>query len=383
MMDGIYFDLPESEYHEIERLSSTGICNMLISPPTFWARSWLNPDREQDNEDTLARRIGKAYHTALLEPHLLDQRFVSEIDLNDYPEVLKTGKDIEQALSDAGYPKKTKGEVVIDQARRLANAGYTGPILPLLAEQWESHRGDRAPIPADAWQQIHKDADFIASQPDIGRHMTGGYAEVSVLWTDEATGIKMKCRFDYLKTDSFVDLKTYDNTKGKEVEQCIADAFRYNRYYIQCYVYWTAAQTIREYKVSAPESHPWNKAQTEFVNSIRSSIAPLEPWYIFMEKKQVPNVMARNVQILRPIHPSHYHNDAGVSHETSEAVGQKTRRLSSLGMKAEVEVNRAMYLYNFYLERFERGQPWTSLVPTGAINDDSFNPYWLDLGKDN
>ena len=45
--DGIYFDLDEDQYHAEERLSASGICNMLVSPPTFWANSWLNPDKDE------------------------------------------------------------------------------------------------------------------------------------------------------------------------------------------------------------------------------------------------------------------------------------------------------------------------------------------------
>lgn len=41
-MYGIYFNMPEDEYHAQEGLSSTGIKEMLQSPTNFWFNSVYN-----------------------------------------------------------------------------------------------------------------------------------------------------------------------------------------------------------------------------------------------------------------------------------------------------------------------------------------------------
>lgn len=378
LADGIYFNLDADKYHALERMSASGICNMLVSPPTFWANSWLNPGREEQDKDTPARILGRAYHVARFEPHLLDQQFVCEIDVDDYEGILTTSTQIADKLADLGEPKSKTGEKVLDKAMRLKEAGYGGPILHLLQEQWEENRAGRTGIAPKYWKQLQADVEMIRSRPEIGKHLTGGFAEVSVLWTDERTGMKMKCRFDYLKPDSFTDLKTFDNSMRKNLEQCIADAFRYNRYYIQAYLYWHVTELIRSGKIHVMGDDAPTDEQRALVEKIRTRGEPIECWYVFQEKSGVPNLLAREVHILTPVHPSHQANSIGVSHETSQKVAQSTRRLSSLGLLAEAEVNSSISMFAFYEESYERGKPWGSLTPTGVINDDCFPPYWLE-----
>lgn len=382
MENGIYFDLPEQDYHKLERLSASGICNMLVSPANFWAESWLNPDRKDDDDtDTPARRLGRAYHTARFEPELLNQKFVCELDPSEMEGALTNGTAVGAALAELGETKKKSGETTLDQAKRLASLGYTGKILAIEQELWEEDRGDRTPIAPEYWKQLRRDMELIRSQPDIAKHMTGGFAEVSVLWTDERTGIDMKCRFDYLKPDSFTDLKTFDNPMRKNLEQCLANAFQYNRYYVQAFLYWHVTELIRAKKVDKPADVVWTTQQCDLIDAIQARKSSLPIWYVFQQKGGVPNLLARDIHIMRPVHSSHDHNDAGISRETSEEVGEKTRRLSSLGMKAEAEVLHAMNTFNWYSESYERGQPWTPINPTGVINDDSFSPYWLGLDE--
>ncbi len=379
--DGIYFNLDADKYHAQERMSASGICNMLVSPPTFWANSWLNPDREEANKDTSARILGRAYHTARLEPHLLDQQFVCEINVDDYEGLLTNSTEIATQLDKLGEPKNKSGEKVLDKALRLKEAGYSGPILHLLQEQWEENRGERTGIAAKYWKQLQADIELIRAQPEINKHLTGGFAEVSVLWTDSATGTKMKCRFDYLKAGGITDFKTFDNSMRKNIEQCIHDTFRYNRYYVQAYIYWLVAEMIRKGEISSMTLHDASPEQSAMIEDMIRRIEPTEVWYVFQEKSGVPNLLAREVHIMTPVHPSHEHNDAGVSRETSIEVAQKTRRLSSLGLLAEMEVTQSIRMYNYYCETYERGKPWGSMTPTGVINDDCFPPYWLGLDQ--
>lgn len=381
LADGIYFNLDADKYHTQERMSASGICNMLVSPPTFWANSWLNPDREEANKDTPARVLGRAYHTARFEPHLLDQQFVCEINVDDYEGLLTNSTEIAAQLEKLGEPKNKSGEKVLDKALRLKEAGYGGPILHLLQEQWEENRGERTGIAAKYWKQLQADIELIRGQPEINKHLTGGFAEVSVLWTDERTGMKMKCRFDYLKPDSFTDFKTFDNSMRKNLEQCLYDAFRFNRYYVQAYLYWHVTELIRSSEIHVMGDESPTDEQRALVEKIRTRGEPLEAWYVFQEKSGIPNLLAREIHILTPVHPSHVANSIGVPHETSQKVAQATRRLSSLGQLAEMEVNQSISMFGYYSESHEPGKPWHSLTPTGVINDDCFPPYWLGLDQ--
>lgn len=376
--DGIYFDLDEKIYHAQERLSASGICKMMISPPTFWAQSWLNPDRDEIDWDTPARILGRAYHTARFEPDQLLQRFVPEINPDDYENIITSGTEIGDMLAILGEPKKKSGEKVIDQARRLEAAGYTGAILHLKQEIWEAELHGRTPVKPQYWDQLQRDMKLLDKSPEVKKHLTGGFAEVSVLWTDERTGIQMKCRFDYLRVTSFTDFKTYDNSQGKHVEQCIIDQFRYNRYYIQAKLYHEVTELIRKGKIGRVQGEA-SKAQRTLIDEIAARKVPLECWYVFQEKSGIPNLFAREVHLLTPVHESHPHNDAGVSHETSEEVGQRTRRMSALGKLAASEIETAKNQFVGYSDTYKPGEPWLTQLPTGSINDDCFSPYWLGL----
>ena len=376
--DGIYFELDEKIYHAQERLSASGICKMLISPPTFWAQSWLNPDRDEVDWDTQARILGRAYHTARFEPEQLHQRFVAMIDPDDYPGVLTNATMIENALEHLGQPKTQKGEKVLDKAYRLLGAGYSGKVLHVLQEMWEGELNGRTPIKSEYFRQLQRDIALLQKVPDVAKHLTGGFAEVSVLWTDERTGIKMKCRFDYLKVKSFTDFKTYDNSMGKDMEQCIIDQFRFNRYYIQAKLYHEVTELIRKGKIERVQGVA-SKAQIALIDEIAARKVPLECWYVFQEKSGIPNLFAREIHLMTPVHESHPHNDAGVSHETSQEVAQRTRRLSGLGKLADNHIEVAKNQFAGYSDTYAPGEPWLTQLPTGSINDDCFSPYWLGL----
>ena len=63
--EGIFFDMPNKEYHEIDGLSSTQFQDLDLSVAIYENRHLFKYDCE-------AFRVGTLNHTALLEPHLLD-----------------------------------------------------------------------------------------------------------------------------------------------------------------------------------------------------------------------------------------------------------------------------------------------------------------------
>ncbi|WP_323586044.1 PD-(D/E)XK nuclease-like domain-containing protein [Aliarcobacter butzleri] len=64
--EGIFFDMPNKEYHEIDGLSSTQFQDLDLSVAIYDNRHLFKYDCE-------AFKIGTLNHTALLEPHLLDE----------------------------------------------------------------------------------------------------------------------------------------------------------------------------------------------------------------------------------------------------------------------------------------------------------------------
>lgn len=374
--DGIYFGLPEAHYHGQNRLSSSGVQNMLVSPATFWADSWFNPDREPWDEGGDAQIIGTAYHKARLEPDRFLEIYVSEPDKASYgKDLIVTGTDISAELEKMGATKKKAGELVLDQALRLQSLGCEKPIWPIIWAEWEALllEGQIALDPK-TYAEIERDMRRLHGNDDIVPFITGGQSEVSVLWTDKA-GVQWKIRIDYLKERHCIDLKTFENGSRKNLDQCIADSIRYNRYYIQARLYWEGCERIRRMGKDLPIKKIQNQQQKDLIEAIRNSPDMFEYWWIFQEKKGIPNVLARQYRMTREVHP-HYLMQAP-DEEGRKLLREKIKNPTKLWEKATLEIESARNLF-LQCQEIWPDAPWGPMIPVSDIDDDAFSSYWLE-----
>lgn len=375
MIDGIYFNMPFEQYLSINRLSNTALQKLMISPATFWASSWLNPNKPEP-EDTKAQVLGRAYHAARFEPETFEDRFTRALEKADYEGIdgaLFNGTEIGEALVARGKTKKKAGESVLEQGRRLLADGYVGPIWPVEQYLWAESIGARVPIPAEFWENIDTDMQRIERVPAICDLMRGGATEVTVLWTEG--GVPFKARFDKLKPSMFLDFKTFENSKGKHLDQCISEAIRFNRYYIQIAFYYHVTELIREGALEIiGDASPDERA---LIEAVRGNPDDLEAWLVFQEKKGVPNILARKVQLFT-IPLSTRVNSVGVSDEVKRKVARATRQRSALLTKAEWEIKRAVTDFLNYSEIYAPGQEWVPFQPLGETTDEDFPSYWFE-----
>lgn len=373
IVDGIYFDLPADVYHAVPRLSSSGIQKICVSPATFWRGSWLDPDRpDLDEDETIWQVLGRAYHTARLEPHLFEQLYCRECVKEDAPKgTLFTATDMGKKLEEFGLKKSGS---VLEQAERLAEAGFpSSQLWPLIKAQWEQERGTRTPLPAKHYDQMLTDRDRISANSQIAPLLSGGEAEVSVFWTDQH-GVQMKARIDYLTRDHWADFKTFDNSRGKHLNQALADAVRYNRYYVQAAVYREAVEQVRVGNLPVIEAN--TDDQRSLIAALQLTRAELRCWYIFQEKNGIPNLLAREF----PFYAVPYTtilNDAGATEDRIAVAHEATRHKTDLFRKGEGEVLQAKKLFVLYSEVYSDGTPWFPIEAVGAFSDDDFHPYWL------
>jgi hypothetical protein len=244
IQDGVYFGLDAETYHGIPALSSSGIKNLLISGPDFWYRcSWLNPAYEEDETDTLARIAGRAYHTRILEGRTaFCAAYAETFSAPGY--ALKTVEDMAEALAKVAItlPSKAKkpdyvaavrthcpDELIFDDLREKHNARHEGKEF----------------LSADLISKIEMSAAMIEKNPEISKCFTGGYPEVTVIWTED--GIRFKARFDYLKPKAIVDLKTFANFLNKPIDSAIYSAMASGKYHIQAAFYMRAFQKARAF----------------------------------------------------------------------------------------------------------------------------------------
>ena len=367
MKDGVYFDLAHDDYLKLPRLGSSSLTDLRTSPATFWQKSWMNPDKRDD--DTPARAIGRAYHMARLEPNAFARAYARGFDPADHPDALRTDADVKAALADLGEPMTKKGELALDRALRLRGEGYQGEVVSLLvAQHMEDHAG-KALLSPEVFDQIIASAVALRRTPEIGEMITGGASEVSILWTREC-GTRMRARIDHLRPDGWADLKTFSNPHGKPVDQCLVDAFRFNRYYVQAALYHEAVEAVRAGAV--PFGDDVAGAGAALLREVVGHDGPLPINYVFIESNGSPNILARRVRAHAPV------RGAEEQAEGAAQVAPYMVQPSRLMMKGQQEVDYAVRVFRRSMEIHGEGEPWGPLIPVGHIEDGDYHDDFLD-----
>jgi hypothetical protein len=377
IVDGVYFDLPDTIYHAVPRLSASGLQRLAISPATFWRGSWLDPERpEADEEATKAQVLGKAYHVARLEPDRFHSSYVRAISKSDYPAkgLLTSDAAIKAALKELGEPQTQGAETIPDRARRLVDAGYQGTILALEVERWEAERNGRVAIPAEHFDQIVVDMERIR-ESEIAGLLSDGFAEVSIFWTDKH-GLKMKARLDWLTLAHWADLKTFANPNGKELDRALVDFCRYNRLHIQAATYRDATEAVRTGGLDVVG--PATEAQRKLIFDLRTRAKPLGCYFVFTEKGGVPNLLAREFPFYDVSAYRETEIDALVEEGRRGEVRETLGSMTLLYQRALWEIDRGKRAFVLYSEVYEPGRPWFPIEAIGKFSDLDFNTYWLE-----
>jgi exodeoxyribonuclease VIII len=146
-LHGLFLDMPAADY-----FMSRGFSNSAMSQ---LARSPWHYKNQVAKEATAAMKAGTLAHTAILEPEAMATRYVVK------PE---------------GLDGRTKDG-------RAWLAALPGGVDVISEEQAATARGQ---------------ADAVHAVPELCSALSKGYAESSVFWTDEATGIHCKARPDWV-----------------------------------------------------------------------------------------------------------------------------------------------------------------------------------------
>jgi hypothetical protein len=286
--DGLYFGLDEDTYRAVPALGSTDLKRLLVNPVSFWANSepgkttlrglGLLKEEEADEEESLGKLFGRACHVQVLEPERFDDAYVEKEDMPvDY---LASRAEIGEELLKVGAYCPPASALRADYVMAAKRAGLK------VSDDWkvdELIRAEGRDILSKRWMSQLRMIDYLlnASQPALdGRSiredtLTGGHAEVSVIWTDEATGIRCKARFDYLRLGAIIDLKTYSCPADlPPVSFFLGQVARYGYdFQRSCYVpAWKAmGQLIADGKVFGDHDPKW-------VRAIKVDREPLWRW---------------------------------------------------------------------------------------------------------
>lgn len=144
---GIYFGLPDEQYHKDPALSRGGIQHLITHYYDYYENSVLNP-KYTPSTATDSMEFGRLCHMKLLEPGNFDATY-------------------RPALS--------------------------------------AYEAKRRPLSTSLWESIQSSMDMLRLVAP--NYIAKGFPEVTIVWEDPGTGLLMRARIDYLRTFGCLDYK--------------------------------------------------------------------------------------------------------------------------------------------------------------------------------
>lgn len=286
---GVYFSMPEAEYHADWALGSSDVRLLQRSAADYWWQSAMNPLREPD-EDTPALLYGRALHKLVLEGRdAFEAVFCVEPDRRDHPHALVTVAHLENFLAEKGVkkPAKCKKED-LEQLARPHGAILWSDIMREAAMDAQS----RTLLKPKMFGQVVMAGEQIRKNHKLTEAFTNGCPEVSVFWEDN--GVRRKSRIDFLKVRPIVNLKSFRPRDGEAPVTAVARAIASHRYDMQAAHELRARERIGAFIREQPDAihgaadtiaSAWMKAvaaETQF-----------ECWLVFFQAEGAPNVLLR------------------------------------------------------------------------------------------
>lgn len=319
--DGIYVNLASERYFAADRLGSTDLKTLHSDPADWWYGSRHNPDRGE-REVSEEMEFGSALHVLLLEG---EEAYAKAC-----------------IVRPSHYPDKATGEL------KPWHGGSTW------CKQWMEHneRPGVHIITEDADRRVRHMAALVQNHPELGEPMQKGLSEVSVLWTHEASGVRLRARFDKLLPRFLIDLKSFGgHARGVGMTQQCLWLVKDRHMDIQRFMYFLARAAMADLAARGRIVGATD-AEAEWIRKV----AQVEAWrwcWIFYRRRDDKKGHA---PIVKPIYRSHF--DA-----TFESGRQK------------FEV--ALANYRTFVDRFGFNVPW-AVVEAGEEPADHAMPIGLN-----
>lgn len=338
LSDGIYFGLPDDDYHADPALGSSDL-KAIAMDPVDWQFMRLHGEQEE----TDAMVLGRALHCRILEGRsAFEDSFVRKVEK---PEgALVTNDDLGAWLRSHGLSDKGTKPVLIE---RIQSSGIAQPkIWHVMRGEFEADNADRTELTAAQWEKIETAAQWMQADSVLSSAMADGTfqhgaPEVSVFYTDN--GVRLKARFDYWLGHAVVDLKSFATMYKEEPAKAVIRAIMRQRYDLQCAAYVRAwhrgLDLFRASQVFGPEP-------SGFLNKVYSRSHPLWIW-VFLKSVGAPQPFVRSL-----------------SHE--EMVFDVAR----------TTMERAIETYRSKVAEFGADRIWPPTNPSEALSTSDF-PSWF------
>lgn len=357
MEPGVYINLSEEEYFDVDALGSSDMKKLLREPHDWWYSSRHNPHYEPPQRGKHLQ-LGQGLHALLLEgSQAYEARFSIVPDPLDHPGALKTAKDITAFLKnmDIHVPSGlSKGELV----RLAVDNGLGGRIWDhIIAKHTEEvELFNKISIEARHDRALRAMAQLVETEPGIADGLKIGIPEVSVFWRRPShPEILLRARLDSLNEGFTLDLKTLSNWKGRTIQDMPRRQIEEFEYDIQRRFYDEARQALREHvwngDVFFPrdEGVPADSEEESRIEERLESIAEREEWKWVWLFYQVRDDKAGKAPIVIP----RWHRPVGTVYD-----------------EAAIKVNQAIGNYVTLRDQFGLDQPWFHIEQTLEIQDE-------------
>lgn len=225
LKSGLYRDVPEPLYHQLDACSNSRL-TLLQRSPAHAKEAIDNPQPSTD-----AQQIGTATHWAILDPDLFRER----VDVAEQCEAI-TGKGTQCSYT---------GKVRVDGSWYCNRHAPDAPADDLLV------------IDADTRDQIAAMREQVEAHPTAGALVSmPGVAEATALFEHE--GLYCKARLDYWgpETGTLVDLKTTRDAQPDAFQRSIWNYGYFRQLAFYRYALEQLGKTVDEALIIAVEKNP-------------------------------------------------------------------------------------------------------------------------------
>ena len=342
--NGVYLNMPAEQYHADPSLSSSGIKAMGASPLTYW-HQYLDPNRE-DESSTPAKVLGRAIHKIVLEgADAFNRAYLAEARPEDYPGCLQGVDALREKCGELGLKRSGTLE---EMSHRILDVDPRCLLWPIIKSAFQDAvaSGSKEVLTKDFYQQCLRAKEAIRFNDDANAAFTGGLSEVSVFWRTE-DGVPTKSRFDYLKPQAIIDLKTFSNQNGVPVDSAVVSSVVRFQYHVQSFIYVQAARAAKELILKGLVYGDDNNALQQFARVTEDP----RFFFVFLETGPAMNVLVR------------------------ECVQSRGNVMSLVWETGGRIATRAIDVWKACMQQFGPSQPWVTNQPARPFMDEEF-PLW-------
>ena len=360
LTDGIYFGLPFKEYAAQDRLSTTAIGKLNRGALVYY-EDVIAPTLEEDydadaviEEMTESLAEGRAWHDRMIEGEAVFwSRNARAFDREEWEtalkvKLLKMKDDYIAACKANGLSEKGTIKAL---TARLKEAGANVLFHDEVKANYEASNEGKYLLTEKQLEELKRAGEIMDQYGLRETWLSGGFPEVSILFTKD--DIKYKVRIDYLQPDFQLEYKTIANKFSKMLDEAAAGQIHDHGYLTGAFLYQEAVKAARGRKGLAVHVASGEGPSEEWLTKFHS-VDSHKYWFLFQQRGKYNHALLREL-------PSH-----------------ESGRITSMYRTGQIRVQRAVKLYQWYMENNGLEKRWLPPLNPKAFDDSDFKPWQLE-----